>query len=329
MSFVTVKNLKKYFPIYKGILSKHVGDVKAVDDVSFDISRGEIFGLVGESGCGKSTTGRTVLNLTPATGGSVVFNGQRLFDVETGFSAGKEKIRSLRQDMQIVFQDPYASLDPRMTVGSIVGEGLEKHKKGNKKQIEDKVKSLLAMCGMEATSINKYPHEFSGGQRQRVGIARALALEPSFIVADEPIAALDVSIQAQILTLLQELIERLKLTILFISHDLSVVRYFCDKIAVMYLGSFVEVGTSEQLFERPCHPYTQALLSAMPRSTPTETKQRIILKGDVPSPANPPSGCKFHTRCPRAQEVCKQISPALEPVDHASGHTVACHFWDR
>ncbi|MBU5439392.1 ABC transporter ATP-binding protein [Tissierella sp. MSJ-40] len=320
-----VQSLKKYFPIKKGVFSRKVGDIKAVDDISFYINRGEIFGLVGESGCGKSTTGRTILNLLEPTGGSVTFDGRRIYDVEENYRLSTEEMALMRRDMQMIFQDPYASLDPRMSVGAIVTEGMLKHKIYDKKEAMEKAKELLELCGLPASSIKKYPHEFSGGQRQRIGIARSLALNPKFIIGDEPIAALDVSIQAQVLTLMQDLIEQFDLTCLFISHDLCVVRYFCDRIGVMYLGSFVEVGTSDHLFENPMHPYTQALLSAIPKSMPIEEKQRIILQGDVPSPANPPKGCKFHTRCPYVKDICKEQVPETKELE--TDHFVSCHLY--
>jgi len=319
-----VKNLKKYFPIYGGIFSKKIGDVKAVDDVSFNIKKGEIFGLVGESGCGKSTTGRTVLNLLEPTEGSVTFEGKLIFDTAKNYSLGIKEMRSLRRDMQIIFQDPYASLDPRMNVGSIVAEGLIKHGVASRQEALERAKDLLELCGLRSSNISKYPHEFSGGQRQRIGIARALALEPKFVVGDEPLAALDVSIQSQVLMLMQELKEKLELTYLFISHDLGIIRYFCDRIGVMYLGSFVEQATSEQLFSNPVHPYTKCLLSAVPKTNPKEKKERIILAGDVPSPANPPKGCKFHTRCPYAMNQCKEMAPQMKEVEQ--GHFVSCHL---
>lgn len=320
-----VKNLKKYFPIYGGVFSRQVGNVKAVDDVSFNIKKGEIFGLVGESGCGKSTTGRTVLNLLKPTEGSVAFDGKVLFDTSKNYYLNAKELKTLRRDMQIIFQDPYTSLDPRMNVGAIVAEGLIKHKLAKGKEAIEMAKELLEICGLRGSNVSKYPHEFSGGQKQRIGIARALALKPKFVVGDEPIAALDVSIQAQVLTLMQELKEKLGLTYLFISHDLGVVRFFCDRIGVMYLGSFVEQATSEELFANPLHPYTRCLLSAIPKSNPKEKKTRVILTGDVPSPANPPKGCKFHTRCPNASEVCKELVPEMKEVE--PGHFVNCHIY--
>ncbi|PHS36436.1 MAG: peptide ABC transporter ATP-binding protein [Alkaliphilus sp.] len=325
-NLIEVRNLKKYFPIMGGVFSRKVGDVKAVDDISFNIEEGEIFGLVGESGCGKSTTGRTIIELLDPTAGSVKFDDKVIYDIENNVRMPRNELQALRRDMQIIFQDPYASLNPRMNVGTIVSEGLVKHKIANKKEAIEKAKELLELCGLSADNVVKYPHEFSGGQRQRIGIARALALQPKFIVCDEPIAALDVSIQAQVLTLMQELKEKFKLTYLFISHDLSVIKYFCDRIAVMYLGSFVELTTTKRLFEKPLHPYTQSLLSATPKSDPTITKERIILKGDVPSPANPPKGCKFHTRCPQVMEMCKTVVPEFKEVE--PGHTVSCHLMD-
>lgn len=325
-SLLEVKGLKKYFPIKKGVFERTKGYVKAVDDVSFNIRRGQIFGLVGESGCGKSTTGRTILKLTDATCGSVRFEGKVIFDVENNVELSKDELQRLRRDMQIVFQDPYASLDPRKSVGYIVSEGILKHKLcKNKKEALEMSMSILELCGLPGSSVKKYPHEFSGGQRQRIGIARSLALNPKFIIGDEPIAALDVSIQAQVISLLQELIERFNLTTLFISHDLGVVKYFCDMIGVMYLGTFVEMGKSEDVFRSPLHPYTQALISAIPKSMPNESKDRIILEGDIPSPANPPSGCKFHTRCRYAKNVCIEETPAAKKFGDS---IVSCHLYD-
>ncbi|HHW98443.1 MAG TPA: ABC transporter ATP-binding protein [Firmicutes bacterium] len=321
---ITVENLRTWFPITGGVFSRRIGDVKAVDGVSFQVNRGEIFGLVGESGCGKSTIGRSILRLIKPTGGRVTYEDTVLFDVEAGRQLPTKQMRLLRRNMQIIFQDPFASLDPRMNVGTIVAEGLIAHRIARGQAALEQAQELLYMCGLPANAINKYPHEFSGGQRQRISIARALAFHPDFIVADEPIAALDVSIQAQILTLMQELKEKLQLTYLFISHDLGVVRYFCDRIAVMYLGNFVETGTSEQIFSNPLHPYTRALLSAVPSIEPDARRQRIILQGSVPSPANPPAGCKFHTRCPVARPECAANRPELRELE--PGHAVACPY---
>ena len=320
-----VKDLKMHFPVYSGILPKATGSVKAVDGVTFNIAKGEIFGLVGESGCGKSTTGRTILRLLKPTFGSVVFEGKTLFDVASGRELEREPMRALRRDMQIIFQDPGTCLDPRMRIGDIVSEGLVEHRIARGKEALSRAKDLLELCGMSGECVRRYPHEFSGGQRQRIAIARALALHPKFLIGDEPIAALDVSIQAQVLTLMRDLKEKLGLTYLFISHDLGVVKYFCDRIGVMYLGSFVEQATSEALFANPLHPYTRSLLSAIPKTHPGETKERVLPKGEMPSPANPPAGCKFHPRCPRAIDICR----ALEPVDKelSAGHTVRCHLY--
>jgi oligopeptide/dipeptide ABC transporter ATP-binding protein len=316
-----VVDLKKHFPINRGIfLQRQVGAVKAVDGVSFEIHQGETLGLVGESGCGKSTTGRSILQLYPPTSGHVYFRDTDLTQ------ASAEKIRGLRRDMQIIFQDPYASLNPRMTVGSIVAEPLEVHAIGNRRERDERVKELLRLVGLNPYFINRYPHEFSGGQRQRIGIARALALEPEFIVCDEPISALDVSIQAQVVNLLQELQEKLGLTYLFIAHDLSMVRHISDRVAVMYLGKIMELADRDELYVNPLHPYTQALLSAVPIPDPNKEKRRkrIILEGDVPSPANPPSGCPFHTRCPLAVEVCSNVTPEWREV--SPKHWVYCHL---
>lgn len=320
-----VKNLKMYFPIRSGVFSRVTGAVRAVDGVSFNIRKGEVFGLVGESGCGKSTTGRAVLSLLKATAGSVSFEGKTVFDIEKRQALGPDAMRNLRRNMQIIFQDPGTCLDPRMTVGAIVSEGLIEHKVAMGQDALMRSKELLELCGLREECVSRYPHELSGGQRQRIAIARALALEPKFIVGDEPVAALDVSIQAQVLTLMQELKEKLGLTYLFISHDLGVVKYLCDRIGVMYLGSFVEQATSEQLFSNALHPYTRSLLSAIPKSNPKEKKERIILKGDVPSPANPPKGCKFHTRCPAAMKVCSESAPAVKEM--SKDHFVCCHLY--
>jgi oligopeptide/dipeptide ABC transporter ATP-binding protein len=324
-NILEVKNLKKFFPVRSGVFSRVTGFVKSVDDVSFNIKKGEIFGLVGESGCGKSTTGRTILNLLKPTYGRVVFDGKVIYDVEKKQNISASEMRTLRRDMQLIFQDPGTCLDPRMNIGDIVAEGLIEHGVAKGKDALERVKKLLELCGLSGECVSKYPHEFSGGQRQRIAIARALTLTPKLVVCDEPLAALDVSIQAQVLTLMQELKQKLGLTYLFISHDLSVVKYFCDTIGVMYLGSFVEQGSSEQIFNNPLHPYTKCLLSAIPKSNPKEVKERIILKGDVPSPANPPSGCKFHTRCPYAMEKCKEVVPEMKSIEE--GHSVCCHLY--
>lgn len=322
LPLITVENLKTHFPLYGGVFSRQIGAVRAVDGVSFEIYEGETFGLVGESGCGKSTVGRSILRLLKPTQGKVVFQDNVLFDVDEKIWLPEEEMRLLRRNMQIIFQDPFASLDPRMSVGAIVSEGVVAHKLASRKEAAEMTIDLLERCGIAGENIGKYPHEFSGGQRQRISIARALSLSPKFLVCDEPIAALDVSIQAQILTLMQKLKQELMLTYLFISHDLGVIRYFCDRIAVMYLGSFVETGTSEQLFQNPQHPYTKALLSSMPVLDSGMSGERIVLKGNVPSPANPPSGCKFHTRCPYAMERCKTETPKM--VERAPGHSAAC-----
>jgi len=318
-----VKNLRMWFPIHQGlIIQKLVGHVRAVDDISFFIRRGETLGLVGESGCGKSTTGRTILQLYRPTGGSVEFEGQELSKLSGG------GLRKMRRRMQMIFQDPYASLNPRMTVGSIISEPLEIHGLASGSARQERVQELLRQVGLNPYFANRYPHEFSGGQRQRIGIARALAVEPAFIVCDEPVSALDVSIQAQIINLLERLQSELDLTYLFIAHDLGVVRHISDRVAVMYVGKIVEVAGRDELYERPLHPYTQALLSAVPVPDPKVEKkrQRIILTGDVPSPVNPPSGCRFNPRCRFAQDYCRQLEPPLAEV--SPGHWAACHYWD-
>ena len=319
---VEVENLQIYFPVKGGFLStQQVGSIKAVDGINFAIKQGETLGLVGESGCGKSTTGKAILQLISSTGGKVFFQGKELTGIK------KEQLRQIRRRMQMIFQDPYSSLNPRMTVGSIVGEPLVVHGLAQGKKKQARVRYLLDVVGLNPQFINRYPHEFSGGQRQRIVIARALALNPDFIVCDEPIAALDVSIQAQIINLMQALQTEFGLTYLFIAHDLSVVRHLCDRVAVMYLGKIVELAHRDSLYTNPLHPYTQALLSAVPIPDPEleAKRQRIILKGDLPSPLNPPKGCHFHPRCPLATDICEQ-SPPPEFRDVGSGHYVACHF---
>lgn len=314
-----VRNLKKHFPIRKGFFNKQVGAVRALDGVNLDVYSGETLGLVGESGCGKSTLGRVMLRLLPATEGSVVFNGVDVMKCDT------TTMKNLRKEMQIVFQNPYASLDPRMTVAQIVAEPLEVHKVAAGKELRDKVNSLIELVGLSKEMADRYPHEFSGGQRQRVGIARALALRPRLIIADEPVSALDVSVQAQILNLLIDLRKEFKLTYVFIAHNLDVVRYISDRIAVMYLGRIVELGECHDVYNKPLHPYTEALISAAPVPDPNyDRSKRILLQGDLPSPANPPPGCPFHTRCPIVQDRCKIEVPALREV--VPGHFSACHF---
>ena len=319
-TLVEVKGLKVHFPIKGGLLSRTVANVKAVDGVDMFIRRGETLGLVGESGCGKSTTGRAILQLIKPTAGSVLFEGDEL----TKLSAGE--IRKKRARMQMVFQDPFGSLDPRFTVGQIVAEPLENFNRGNAKEIQEQVADLLQVVGLNPYFMNRFSHEFSGGQRQRIGIARALALRPSLVVADEPVSALDVSIQAQVLNLLEDLQGKFGLTYLFVAHNLSVVKHISDRVAVMYLGRVVELSKSEDMYEMPLHPYTQALLSAIPVPDPDiEVKRkRIILEGDVPSPVNPPSGCTFHPRCWKAQAICREIIPPLEEKQY--NHYAACHF---
>ena len=317
---VVVRDLKKHFPITAGILQRHVGDVRAVDGIDFEIRRGETLGLVGESGSGKTTAGRVILGLAPATSGSVTFDGREL----VGLS--RSDLRPLRKEMQIIFQDPYASLNPRMTVGSIVKEPLEIHGIAKGKAADDRVRELLRLVGLQPYHANRYPHEFSGGQRQRIGIARALAVDPKFIVADEPVSALDVSIQAQVINLLQDLQQKLGLTYLFIAHDLSVVRHISNRVAVMYVGKIMEIADRDRLYDTPLHPYTQALLSAIPIPDPAieGRRKRIIISGDIPSPVNPPSGCRFHTRCPVAFDRCKVEVPAFN--EYEPGHRAACHW---
>jgi len=311
-----VQNLIKYFPIRGGILQRVQAQVKAVDDVSFHIYEGESLGLVGESGCGKTTVGRTILRLIPATSGKAIFNGQDIFEMNSS------QLKNLRRDMQIIFQDPYSSLDPRLPVGESIAEGLRIHTDKKAQERYDVVVEMLSRVGMRADHARRYPHEFSGGQRQRIGIARALALRPKFIVCDEPVSALDVSIQAQVLNILKDLQSDFGLTYLFIAHNLSVVEHFSDRVGVMYLGKMVEMATREDLFADPLHPYTQALMSAIPVPDPTLKRQRIILQGDVPSPINPPPGCHFHTRCPLAFEKCSQEDPPFK--DYGNEHYAAC-----
>ena len=316
---LNIDNLKMWFPITQGIvIQRHIGDIKAVDGISFFILRGETLGLVGESGCGKSTTGRAILQLYRPTAGDVYFEGENLCQLKG------EKLRRMRRKMQMIFQDPYASLNPRMTVGNIIGEPLEVHNILRGKALKERVQELLQVVGLNPYFINRYPHEFSGGQRQRIGVARSLAVNPSFIICDEPISALDVSIQAQIINLLEELQAQFGLTYLFIAHDLSVVRHISDRVAVMYLGKIVELTDRHTLYDDPKHPYTQALLSAVPIPDPfvEEERRRIILEGDVPSPANPPKGCNFNTRCPVAMDICKESEPEFKDI--GGEHWVAC-----
>ena len=323
MSLLEVRDLKKHFPIRTGVLKRTTGYVYAVDGVSLDVEKGETMGLVGESGGGKSTVGRTLLRLTPATGGNVTFEG---IDV---MKASRNEMQKLRRDMQVVFQDPYASLNPRMRVRNIVGEALTIHDIGTEAERKQRVAELLETVGLSAEHAERYPHEFSGVQRQRIGVARALALNPKLIVLDEPVSALDVSIRAQVLNLLEDLQDEFDLTYLFVSHDLSVVKHISDRVAVMYLGKLVEISDSAVLYDRPQHPYTEALLSAVPIPDPhTErSRKRIVLEGDVPSPANPPKGCVFHPRCPRAQEICSTAMPTLAFTgDAGERHEVACYF---
>ncbi len=317
-SILEVKNLKKYFPVVGGVFSKPIAWVKAVDDISFNIFEGETFSLVGESGSGKTTTGKTILKLIEPTAGQIIAE-----DIDiTNYSASE--MRPLRRDMQIIFQDPYGSLNPRLPVGEIIREPLLVHHIGNKKEQEERAVEAMQVVGLRPNYLRRYPHEFSGGQRQRIGIARAIVLNPKFIVADEPVSALDASIQSQVLNLLMDLQQKLSLTYLFIAHNLAVVRHVSDRIGVMYLGKLMEIADTMELFNRPLHPYTQALLSAIPIPDPEIKKERIILEGDIPSPINPPSGCVFRTRCIYAQDICTEKMPQL--IDIGSGHFTACHF---
>jgi peptide/nickel transport system ATP-binding protein/oligopeptide transport system ATP-binding protein len=313
-----VKNLKKYFPIKAGVFRKTVAFVKAVDGVSFQVRQGETFGIVGESGCGKSTLGMTLLKLHTPTSGKVLFENQDVF------SLSDSELRKLRRNIQMIFQDPFSSLNPRMSVGAIIEEGLSTHRIGNAQERKAMVEVLVEKVGLSKDVLKRYPHEFSGGQRQRIGIARALALKPKLVIADEAVSALDVSIRSQIINLLKDLKDEFSLTYIFISHDLAVVRYICDRIMVMYLGKAVEIAPKEALFENPLHPYTVSLISAVPVPDPDYKVRRIILKGDVPSPINPPAGCRFHTRCPVSQPLCASQEPDLLEVQ--PGHWVACHF---
>ena len=317
-----VNHLKKYFPIKSGIIAHTVGHVKAVDGVTFNLKRGTTMGLVGESGCGKTTTGRTILRLyDDKTAGQVLFNGQEVYDLS------HKDLRALRTKMQIIFQDPFSSLSPRMPVGEIIGEAVREHNLVPKEEFNDYIDQVMDNCGLQPFHKDRYPHEFSGGQRQRICIARALALNPEFVVCDEPVSALDVSIQAQIINLLKTLQEKRNLTYLFISHDLSVVEHISDTVGVMYLGNLVEYGETDDIFANPLHPYTKALFSAIPGPDPTVKRERIVLQGSIPSPANPPAGCKFHTRCPYATERCKTEAPKQHEVE--PGHYVVCHLYEK
>lgn len=315
-----VKNLKTYYPIKGGIFRKTVAVVKAVDDISFEIKKGETLGLVGESGCGKSTAGRTILRLLDATEGQIIFDGDDITNIRGG------SLRKVRKDFQMVFQDPYASLNPMMMVGDLISEPIRNFTNKSPKELKPEVMELLAKVGLPEDAYYKYPHEFSGGQRQRIGIARALALKPKLIIADEPVSALDVSVQSQVLNLLKELQDEFDLTFLFIAHDLSVVKHMSDRIGVMYLGGLVEVAEKNSLYAEPLHPYTQALISAIPEPDPRKKKERIILEGDVPSPIDPPKGCTFHPRCAHAIPECQQVKPTLKEVK--PGHRVACHLYN-
>jgi peptide/nickel transport system ATP-binding protein len=321
-----IEDLKMHFPIRRGFLRRTVGYVKAVDGVSFSISRGDTFGLVGESGCGKSTTGRCIIRLLDPTAGTVVYHDKTAGPIHVDRLSASE-MRLLRRDMQIMFQDPYSSLNPRLTLKQIVGEPLIINQVCRGKELEERVAQLLRSVGLSPEYMNRYPHAFSGGQRQRIGLARALALNPEFIVADEPVSALDVSVQAQVLNLIEDLQEQLHLTYLFIAHNMSVIKHVCDHVGVMYVGRIVEIGETKELFANPLHPYTEALLSAIPKPDPRSKRSRIILEGDVPNPANPPPGCYFHPRCRYAKDVCAQETPALREI--SPGHHAACHFADQ
>lgn len=318
-NLLEIKNLKTYYPVKGGFFKRTIGNVKAVDNISFEIKKGETFGLVGESGCGKSTAGRTILRLLKPTEGQIIFDGKDITKV------GGISLREIRRDLQMVFQDPYASLNPMQMVGDIIAEPIYNFEKKSKEVMKKEVMDLLEKVGLPEDAYYKYAHEFSGGQRQRIGIARALALRPKLIIADEPVSALDVSVQSQVLNLLKDLQEEFDLTFLFIAHDLSVVKYMSDRIGVMYLGHMVEIADKDSLYAEPLHPYTQALISAIPSPDPRKKKERIILKGDVPSPLNPPAGCPFHPRCPMAMEECSKKLPVLKEVKPS--HRVACHLY--
>ena len=320
-NILEVKNLKKHFPIKAGVFQKVVGHVKSVDGVSFNIKKGQTFGLVGESGCGKTTIGRTILRLTEPTEGEAILNGKDIFKMSS------KDLQKIRPDIQIIFQDPYSSLDPRMPVGEIIGEAVRQHNIVPKSEYREYILKIMEDCGLRPYHIDRYPHEFSGGQRQRICIARALALNPSLIIADEPVSALDVSIQAQIINLMKDLQVKRNISYLFISHDLSVIRYISDVIGVMYLGNLVEMASKEEIFDNPMHPYTKSLLSAIPIPDPEMKMDRTILEGDLPSPANPPVGCKFNTRCPECMEICKKEDPKLRII--GNNHKIACHLYNN
>ncbi|MFS1513708.1 ABC transporter ATP-binding protein [Chengkuizengella sp. SCS-71B] len=320
-TLLQVEKMKKYFPINGGILGRKIGEVKAVDDVSFSVFEGETFGLVGESGCGKSTTGRTLLRLHEPTDGKVKFNEKELTQLSLG------ELRTVRRDVQMIFQDPFASLNPRHTIEKILEEPLIVHKIGTPKERKEMVIEMLETVGLSSYHAKRYPHQFSGGQRQRIGIARALMTKPKLIIADEPVSALDVSIQSQILNLLDDLQKAFSLTYIFIAHDLGVVRHICDRVAVMYLGKIVELSSSEKLYNKPLHPYTEALLSSVPIPDPTFEREHIELTGEMPSPSNPPQGCSFHTRCPQCMEICKTVQPEFEEIEQ--DHYVACHLYNK
>ncbi len=316
-----VKNLKKYFPIGKSFLKKNQRYLKAVDGISFNLKRGKTVGIVGESGCGKTTMGRTVLRLYEPTDGQIIFEGQDIAHLEG------EALRKVRPNFQMIFQDPYSSLSPRLPVGELIGEAVKVHKIVPASDIKDYVMDIMKKCGLQSHFYDRYPHEFSGGQRQRICIAKALALSPKLVICDEPVSALDVSIQAQVINLFKDLQERDNLAYIFISHDLSVVEHISDEVGVMYLGNMVEFGSKEEMFENPMHPYTRSLFSAVPVPDPDVKMNRIILKGDIPSPANPPSGCKFHTRCTQCMDICKEVEPKFK--DYGNGHCVACHLYSQ